>query len=161
MCIRDRDKYIHSMQDSQDNTFPIPATGGTDPNAAAGPVPAPDNQGLGFTPAPAPTGGDNGQIPANDSGQTPVAPDWTNQASADAAALPPGSDNFSINTPPSPSSGVAADLPLSPSPAPDTGVAIDPNASNPVNTDSGIPVSYTHLDVYKRQVLCRFEPRFR
>ena len=127
------------MQDSQDNTFPIPATGGTDPNAAAGPVPAPDNQGLGFTPAPAPTGGDNGQIPANDSGQTPVAPDWTNQASADAAALPPGSDNFSINTPPSPSSGVAADLPLSPSPAPDTGVAIDPNASNPVNTDSGIP----------------------
>ena len=127
------------MQDSQDNTFPIPATGGTGTNAAAGPVPAPDNQGLGFTPAPAPTGGDNGQVPANGSGQTPVAPDWTNQASADAAALPPGSDNFSINTPTPPSSDMATGLPLSPSPAPDTGIVTDPTANNEASTDSGIP----------------------
>lgn len=113
------------MQDSQDNTFPIPATG----DAASGQPgnttpPANDSSGLGFTPAPPP-----------DINQQPVAPDWTNQATADAAQLPPGVDDYSINNATQPGVAPPTGLPLSPAPAP------DPNTAPPqaINTDSGIP----------------------
>lgn len=115
------------MQDSQDNTFPIPSTGDT-ANSQAGnttpPPPANDSSGLGFTPAPPP-----------DINQQPVAPDWTNQATADAAQLPPGVDEYSINSTAQPGVASPAGLPLSPAPAP------DPNVAPPqtINTDSGIP----------------------
>lgn len=120
------------MQDSQDNTFPIPATSDNGNNPAAGANPPSDNQGLGFTPAPPPTSGDNNLTapPAsNNTQQTPVAPDWTNQASADVSALPPGLDDYSINTPTQPSNDLATGLPLSPAPPPDT----------TATTDAGIP----------------------
>lgn len=136
------------MQDSQDNTFPIPAAGdGTNDQAGSVNPPASDGQGLGFNPAPPPGNIVNPQQPT-DSSQPPVAPDWTNQATADAAQLPTGGvDDYSINTasqpvqspqplqPANPMSDPSSGLPLSPAPAADPNVSAYP----PVNTDAGIP----------------------
>ena len=115
------------MQDSQDNTFPIPAAGdGSNDQASTPNTPGQStSSGLGFNPAPPP-----------DNTQQPVAPDWTNQATADAAQLPPGVDDYSINTPPQPTPPMQpTGLPTSPAPA------IDPNAiqTPTLNTDAGIP----------------------
>jgi hypothetical protein len=113
------------MQDSQDNTFPIPASGDNTNNQAGSVNPAAtDSSGLGFNPAPPP-----------DATQQPVAPDWTNQATADAAQLPPGVDDYSINTATQPNVASPTGLPLSPAPAPDPSAIQTPS----LNTDAGIP----------------------
>lgn len=124
------------MQDSQDNTFPIPASGDMTTNQSQGTnLPPADNAGLGFTPAPPPNNGSDNSVPADNSGQPAVAPDWTNQASADAAQLPPGVDNYSINTPSQPVADMTTGMPVSPAPAPDPNASFSPQ----MGTDSGIP----------------------
>jgi len=115
------------MQDSQDNTFPIPGAdntanqqvGGSDvqPGASAQPgdlasaqqpaqptqVPQPVQPADLSATQPAPLGG---MPPTNLQTQpvqpAPVAPDWQNQATADAVALPAGVDNYAVNTPSQP-----------------------------------------------------------
>ena len=96
------------MDDQQNNTFPIPAP--TPPaNPTGGTIPAIGDPPLAAVPAPvvSPT-----PMPVDQTSATPppLQPDWQTQTVADAADLPLGPDNTSLNTPSQP--GVGAVTPL-------------------------------------------------
>ncbi|MBA3679197.1 hypothetical protein H0W80_03345 [Candidatus Saccharibacteria bacterium] len=102
---------------------------------------------------PAPLGGmpptDLQAQPVQSVQPTPVAPDWQNQATADAAALPVGVDNYAVNTPIQPvyDQSNQSVQPLQPvqSMVPEAPVVAQPGlpVSDPYVTPSAIPQGNT------------------
>ena len=133
------------MPDPLDNTFPMPATDDTNSSAASAAQPAVNPQPAVLPTDPAsydPNAAQTQAVPQESftpaQETAPVAPAWQDQASADAAQLPAGTDSYDVNAQPQQQPYVdpnAAPQPYMETPAntvyPEAQPAYDPNAIQP------------------------------